>query len=100
MTPEQQEAMKARAEELKKWRLSVPMDKYKELRSMYNEAGVKIYAFKLEPQPTMSDEEYEYIFHVADTLGDRLWRFDTRTNTLLTPLFLGGAPLALGARPA
>jgi len=69
MTPEQQAAQASRAEELKKWRLSVSMDKYKELRHMYNEAGVSIYAFKLEPQPAMSDEEYEYIFHVADTLG-------------------------------
>jgi sugar phosphate isomerase/epimerase len=69
MTPEQQAAQRSRAEELKKWRLSVSMDKYRELRNMYNEAGVKIYAFKLEPNPNMSDEEYEYIFHVADTLG-------------------------------
>jgi sugar phosphate isomerase/epimerase len=45
------------------------MDRYKALRKMYNDAGVDIYAFKLEPNPNMSDEEYEYIFHVADTLG-------------------------------
>ena len=69
MTPEQQAAQQARGEELKKWRLSVSMDKYKALRKMYNDAGVNIYAFKLEPNPNMSDEEYEYIFHVADTLG-------------------------------
>jgi sugar phosphate isomerase/epimerase len=69
MTPEMQAAMAARAEEIKKWRLSVSMDKYKEFRQMYNDAGVNIYAFKLEPQPSMSNEEYEYIFHVADTLG-------------------------------
>jgi sugar phosphate isomerase/epimerase len=69
LTPEQQAAQQARAAELKAWRLSVPMDKYKALRKMYNDAGVDIYAFKLEPNPTMSDEEYEYIFHVADTLG-------------------------------
>ena len=49
LTPEQQAAQQARAEELKKWRLSVPMDKYKALRKMYNDAGVNIYAFKLEP---------------------------------------------------
>ncbi len=69
MTPEQRAAQQARAEELKKWRLSVSMDKYKELRKMYNDAGVNIYCLKLEPNPAMSDEEYEYIFHVADTLG-------------------------------
>jgi sugar phosphate isomerase/epimerase len=69
VTPEQQAAQQARAGELKKWRLSVSMDKYKALRKMYNDAGVNIYAFKLEPNPDMTDEEYEYIFHVADTLG-------------------------------
>ena len=69
LTAEQQAAQQARAAELKAWRLSVPMDKYKALRKMYNDAGVDIYAFKLEPNPNMSDEEYEYIFHVADTLG-------------------------------
>ena len=65
LTPDQQ----ARAAELKRWRLSVSMEKYKEMRQMYNDAGVNIYAFMLEPTPAMSDEEYEYIFHVADTLG-------------------------------
>jgi sugar phosphate isomerase/epimerase len=69
LTPEEQQAMQERTAELKKWRLSASMDKYKELRKMYNDAGVRIYAFKLEPNPNMSDEEYEYIFHVADTLG-------------------------------
>jgi hypothetical protein len=39
------------------------------MRKMYNDAGVNIYAFKLEPTPSMSDEEYEYIFHAADALG-------------------------------
>ena len=55
--------------ERKAWRLSVSMDKYKALRKMYNDAGVDIYALKLEPDPKMSDEEYDYIFHVAETLG-------------------------------
>src|SRR5579872_3200421 len=45
MTPEQQAVQAARADELKKWRLSVSMDKYREMRKMYNDAGVNIYAF-------------------------------------------------------
>jgi sugar phosphate isomerase/epimerase len=69
LTPEQQAAQQKAAEDLKKWRLSVSMDKYKELRKMYNDAGVTIYAYKLEPRPTMSDEEYDYIFNVAQALG-------------------------------
>jgi sugar phosphate isomerase/epimerase len=84
LTPEQQAAQRARADELKKWRLSVPMDKYKALRKMYNDAGVSIYAFKLEPTPNMSDEEYEYIFHVADTLGANHVTLELSTNAEFT----------------
>ena len=69
LTPEQRAVQQARAELLKAWRLSVSMDKYQALRKLYNDAGVNIYALKLEPNPNMSDEEYDYIFHVADTLG-------------------------------
>jgi sugar phosphate isomerase/epimerase len=69
LTPEQQEAMRKRAEELKAWRLSVPMSKYKAFRRMYEDAGVKIYAFKLPPTLEMSDAEYEYIWNVGEALG-------------------------------
>ena len=66
LTPE--ERRKA-AEEVKQWRLSVSMDKYRAFRKMYEDAGVKIYAFKLPPTMAMSDPEYEYIWNVAETLG-------------------------------
>ncbi|MFB3903812.1 MAG: sugar phosphate isomerase/epimerase family protein [Acidobacteriota bacterium] len=69
LTPEQQAAMEKAAEEMKQWRLSVSMDKYKAFRKMYNDAGVEIYAFKLPPTMRMSDEEYAYIWNVAETLG-------------------------------
>ncbi len=69
MTPEQEAEAKKRAAELKDWRLSVPMSKYKAFRKMYNDAGVKIYAFKLPPTMAMSDQEYDYIWNVAQTLG-------------------------------
>jgi sugar phosphate isomerase/epimerase len=61
--------MRKTAEELKQWRLSVSMDKYKAFRKMYNDAGVEIYAFKLPPTMAMSDQEYDYIWNVAETLG-------------------------------
>ncbi|MFN7919251.1 MAG: sugar phosphate isomerase/epimerase [Bryobacteraceae bacterium] len=69
MTPEQREAMRKAAEEMKTWRLAASMDKYKALRRMYEDAGVKIYAFKLPPTMAMSDAEYEYIWNVGETLG-------------------------------
>jgi sugar phosphate isomerase/epimerase len=67
--PEQQAAMSKAADEMKQWRLSVSMDKYKAFRKMYQDAGVKIYAFKLPPTMRMSDQEYEYIWNVGETLG-------------------------------
>src|SRR4051794_28353681 len=67
-TPEQQAAQREAAEKLKAWRTSVSMDKFKALRKMYNDAGVTIYAWK-QLSPNMSDEEYEYIFNVAEALG-------------------------------
>src|SRR4051812_14839919 len=67
-SPEQQAAQREAAEKLKAWRTSVSMDKFKALRKMYNDAGVTIYAWK-QLSPNMSDEEYEYIFNVAEALG-------------------------------
>jgi sugar phosphate isomerase/epimerase len=72
MTPEEQAAARAAQEEaaakLKAWRTSVSMDPFKKLRQMYNDAGVTIYAWK-QLSPTMSDEEFEYVFNVAEALG-------------------------------
>jgi sugar phosphate isomerase/epimerase len=84
LSPEQQAAQQARAEEIRKWRLSVSMDKYKAMRKMYNDAGVDIYAFKLEPNANMSDEEYEYIFHVADVLGANHVTLELNNNAAFT----------------
>jgi sugar phosphate isomerase/epimerase len=67
-TPERQAEQRERAAQLKKWRLSVSMDKYKALRKTYNDAGVTIYAWKCL-NPAMSDAELEYVFTVAEVLG-------------------------------
>jgi sugar phosphate isomerase/epimerase len=68
LSPEQQAAQREAAERLKQWRLSASMDRFKALRKMYNDAGVTIYAWKAL-NPNMSDEEYEYVFNVAEALG-------------------------------
>ena len=60
------------------------MDRYKALRKMYSDAGGDIYALKLEPNPNMSDEEYEYIFHVADTLGANHVTLELSNNPAFT----------------
>jgi sugar phosphate isomerase/epimerase len=67
-TPEQRTQQEEQAAKLKAWRTSVSMDAFKKLRKMYNDAGVTIYAWK-QLNPNMSDEEFEYIFNVAEALG-------------------------------
>jgi len=67
-TAEQQVAQSEQAAKLKAWRTSVSMDPFKKLRKMYNDAGVTIYAWK-QLSPAMSDEEFEYVFNVAEALG-------------------------------
>jgi sugar phosphate isomerase/epimerase len=57
------------AERLGSWRSSVAMDRFTEIRQMYDDAGIRIYAFKLGLNPSMPDEEYDYCFRVAKILG-------------------------------
>ncbi|MFW6169108.1 MAG: sugar phosphate isomerase/epimerase family protein [Planctomycetota bacterium] len=55
------------------WRLSASMDRFKALRKMYNDAGVKIHIVKFGDigNPGMPDEQIEYYFEVAKALGAR-----------------------------
>lgn len=69
LTPEQQAAQQKAAEDLKKWRLSASMDKVKEVRKLFNDAGISIYAHKQTPTMAMSDGEWEYFFVMGKTLG-------------------------------
>ena len=62
--------MKAYREEMTKWRLSVPMTKFEQVRKMYNQAGVKIYGFKPDAFGMQSsDAEIEYGLRAAKLLG-------------------------------
>jgi sugar phosphate isomerase/epimerase len=69
LTPEQIQERRKAAEALSQWRASASMDKYKAFRKMYEDAGVKIFAFKLPPTMQMPDAEYDYVWNVAETLG-------------------------------
>jgi sugar phosphate isomerase/epimerase len=55
-------------EEQIKWRTSVPMNKFEELRKMFNDAGVNIHIAKFSPS-AWSDVEIDYSFRAAKALG-------------------------------
>ncbi len=53
-----------------RWRATAPMSKFEEIRRMYADQGVKIYAYKLEPvEASFPDAVFEYAFNAAKTLG-------------------------------
>ncbi len=68
-TPEQQAAARAQAEATTKWRTTVPMSKFAEVRKKFSDAGVTIYAYRFTFTQPMSDAEYDYAFNAAKALG-------------------------------
>lgn len=72
LTDEQKAQMAAYQKSVVDWRTSVGMDKFEELRKMYNKAGVRIYAFKPNAlNPNNTDGEIEYALKAAKALGAR-----------------------------
>ena len=74
------------AKELHSWRTSVSMDNYSELRKMYNDAGVDIHITRLG-NPPWSDEEIDYAFNVARTLGSKgiKWEISMEAAKRISP---------------
>jgi sugar phosphate isomerase/epimerase len=68
-TPEQKAKQAAYAEDLTKWRTTMDVSKYGQLKKMYDDAGVNIYAFKITLTMRMPDAEFDYAFEAAKALG-------------------------------
>lgn len=69
-TAEQKAEADAYSKKLADWRASVSMNKFIQLRKMYNDAGVKIYAFKPSALGSNNtDAEVDYAFRAAKALG-------------------------------
>jgi len=68
-TPEQQAAQQAAAEETRKWRTSASMDKVKEFRRKFDDAGIALQIIKWDGIFAMSDAEVDYCFQVSKALG-------------------------------
>jgi sugar phosphate isomerase/epimerase len=71
LTPEQEAAQKAAAEETRKWRAGVSLDKVKQFRKKYEDAGVSIDVVKWDGIFGFSDDELDYAFQVSKALGAR-----------------------------
>ena len=70
LTPEQKAEQEAKAKELANWRASVAMDKFEQLKKMYKDAGISIYAWKPNSLSDKStDAEIDFTFRSAKALG-------------------------------
>jgi sugar phosphate isomerase/epimerase len=70
LTPEQEAEQERKAKELATWRTTVSMDKFIQLKKMYSDAGVSIYAWKPSALGEKnSDAEVDYALRVAKELG-------------------------------
>src|ERR1700687_1659037 len=62
-------ARKAAREELRNWRLTVPMDEIKAVRKKFDDAGIWLFAFNLSFREDFTDPEIDRGFQMAQALG-------------------------------
>jgi sugar phosphate isomerase/epimerase len=68
LTAEQKAQITKYNEDIKTWRLALPMSKFEDVRKMFENAGIKIHIIKFSPAK-WSDEEIDYAFNAAKVLG-------------------------------
>lgn len=69
MTPEMR---RQRQEETRKWRLTVSLDHFKNVRKKFDDAGIKLQAYNLSFNDNFADEEIDRGFQMAQALGVKL----------------------------
>jgi sugar phosphate isomerase/epimerase len=68
LTAEQEAAVAKYKEDVKAWRLALPISKYEAVRKLFNDAGISIHIIKFSPAK-WSDGEIDYAFNAAKALG-------------------------------
>jgi hypothetical protein len=69
--PQQVNARSVTAEEISKWRAAVSMEKVRQCRQKFEDAGITIEIMKVDDIYVRTDEELDYFFRLAKTLGAR-----------------------------
>ena len=70
LTDEQKKQTEDYQKQVAEWRATVSMDKFKEVRKMFEKAGITLFAYKPNAlNPTNTDAEIEYAMRAAKALG-------------------------------
>jgi sugar phosphate isomerase/epimerase len=80
LTPEQQAERQAAQEKLAQWRLSTNANTWKAVAKKFDDAGVEVALLCYNMQDAMKDEDIEYGFNMAKSLGVK----GVTTSTTLT----------------
>jgi sugar phosphate isomerase/epimerase len=56
-------------EDARRWRLTVPMDYYRNIRKQFDDAGLRMYYYNVNFNETFTDEERDRTFEAARVLG-------------------------------
>jgi sugar phosphate isomerase/epimerase len=63
---------KVRGAELRQWRLTVPLEEFRQVRRKFQAAGIKLLAYNLSFNDSFNDEEIDRGFQMAQALGVKL----------------------------
>ena len=63
---------KAQRDQLRKWRLSVPLDYFQSISRKFSDAAIKLYCFNLTFDDSFTDEEINKGFEMAKALGTNI----------------------------
>lgn len=68
-------------EEMREWRLTVPLSHFKDLRKKYNDGGVTIHAYNYSFREDFTDKEMARGFEFADALGAKVITASSNVTT-------------------
>ena len=68
-------------DDLRKWRLSTPMDHFRNVRNAFNDAGITLYAYNYSFRDDFSDEEIARGFEMAKALGVKYLTASSNVST-------------------
>jgi len=73
---------KKKREDLRKWRLSVPLEKFRGVRAKFEDAGLDFYGYNLSFRDDFTEEEIERGFLMAKELGAKVITMSSPVSVL------------------
>ena len=68
-------------EAVRKWRLTVPLDTFRQVRRKFDDAGIKLYAYNISFRDDYTDPEMERGFEMARALGVKIITASSNVST-------------------